>query len=290
MQSVKPRRDPAPSRLRYRAQRLWLTPSFRRLLRVGPPVLVVGLLALYLATDAEIRQQFDARVADFRQQLENQESFLVDAIQISGTSADLRQEVLARVDVPIPLSSLNIDVAELRALVMEIPSVATASVRVVAGGILHIEVRERQPAALWRDISGLNIVDRDGVVLGAAATRLGHAGLPLILGKDAAKRMDEALELFQIAQPLHARMRGLQRVGGRRWNLVLDRGLAIMLPEFGAAQALRRVLGLHAADDLLGRDVVAVDMRDGARPILRLSDFAMTEIRRLQAMERGELE
>ena len=37
-----PRRDPAPSRWQYRMQRLWLTPLFRVLFRVGLPLLVVG--------------------------------------------------------------------------------------------------------------------------------------------------------------------------------------------------------------------------------------------------------
>jgi len=37
-----PRRDPAPSRWQYRMQRLWLTPLFRMLFRVGLPLLVVA--------------------------------------------------------------------------------------------------------------------------------------------------------------------------------------------------------------------------------------------------------
>ena len=39
------RADPAPSRWAWRMQRLMLTPGFRKLLRVGVPVLVIGGLA-----------------------------------------------------------------------------------------------------------------------------------------------------------------------------------------------------------------------------------------------------
>ena len=39
------RRDPAPTRWQYRMQRLWLTPVFRVLFRVGLPVASVGLVA-----------------------------------------------------------------------------------------------------------------------------------------------------------------------------------------------------------------------------------------------------
>jgi len=37
-----PKRDPAPSRWGYRYQRLMLTPGFRKMVRVGLPVLVIG--------------------------------------------------------------------------------------------------------------------------------------------------------------------------------------------------------------------------------------------------------
>ena len=38
-----PRHDPSPSRLAYRLNRLWLRPGFRRLVRLGGPVLILGL-------------------------------------------------------------------------------------------------------------------------------------------------------------------------------------------------------------------------------------------------------
>jgi len=38
-------RDPAPSRMRYKLARLWLTPSVRGLLRIGLPLaLILGVL------------------------------------------------------------------------------------------------------------------------------------------------------------------------------------------------------------------------------------------------------
>ena len=43
------RRDPAPSRLAYRVERLWLTPVFRKAVRLGlPSLLIVASLLGYL--------------------------------------------------------------------------------------------------------------------------------------------------------------------------------------------------------------------------------------------------
>ncbi|MFD2844725.1 cell division protein FtsQ/DivIB [Paracoccus cavernae] len=61
-------------------------------------------------------------------------------------------------------------------------------------------------------------------------------------------------------------MRGLERVGERRWDLVLDRGQRIMLPVDGPLPALERVIALDKAQDVLGRDVAVVDMRSEGVP------------------------
>jgi len=91
-----------------------------------------------------------------------------------------------------------------------------------------------------------------------------------------------------VAGPISERLRGLVRIGERRWNLVLDRGQTIMLPEFGAVSALRRVMDLNQSEDLLNRDVLTVDMRNSNRPVLRLTDEAISKLRRLRIEVQGE--
>jgi len=87
------------------------------------------------------------------------------------------------------------------------------------------------------------------------------------------------MELFSIAAPIAEQVRGLQRVGERRWNLVLDRDREIYLPETGATTALLRVMAIHATEDLLDKDISIVDLRDAKRPVLRLGAFAASELR-----------
>ena len=49
-----PRRDPAPSRLRYRLTRLWLRPGFRRLVNFGLPTLAGVLAAVTLNAELDL--------------------------------------------------------------------------------------------------------------------------------------------------------------------------------------------------------------------------------------------
>ena len=65
-------------------------------------------------------------------------------------------------------------------------------------------------------------------------------------------------------------------IGDRRWDVVLDRDQRIMLPEDDPVTALQRVIALDSAQDMMARDLVVVDMRNPARPTVRLG-VATTE-------------
>jgi len=119
-------------------------------------------------------------------------------------------------------------------------------------------------------------------------SRLRRPDLPLIAGTGADRQVPEALALLGEARPVAERVRGLVRVGERRWDLVLDRGQVVKLPEAEPVAALGRVMALNAADDLLKRDLTVVDMRDGRRPMLRLTPHAVAELARLRAAVAGE--
>ena len=85
-------------------------------------------------------------------------------------------------------------------------------------------------------------------------------------------RVAEAMEILAAADEISDRLRGLVRMGERRWDVLLDRDQRILLPEVNPVRALERVIVLSEAKDLLARDVVAVDMRLSARPTLRMSE------------------
>ena len=74
-------------------------------------------------------------------------------------------------------------------------------------------------------------------------------------------------------------------MGERRWDLVLDRDQRILLPEADPVRAVERVIALDQADQLLDRDVLAVDLRSERRPVLRLAPFALGELRRTRGAD-----
>lgn len=269
--------DPAPSRVTYRLQRLWLRPSVRRFIKVGPLFAMLIAGGAYLVTSQNIRERMISTWTSAEAFINGREEFRVAGLMVTGASPAIESQIAAMTGEHLPASSLRLDLKAIRDQVEQIAAIERASVRIAPGGALNVDVIERRPVALLRNPDGLFILDREGVTLGQVANRAMRVDLPLLSGEGATTHVEEAQEIISGAAAIYKRVRGLERIGGRRWNLVLDRDQIIMLPEFGALDALRRVMAYQAENQLLDRDVLAVDMRDPVRPVLRLGKYALAD-------------
>ena len=272
---MRPLRDPAPSRLAYRLNRLMLTPGFRRFLRTGLPVLLVAGGAAFWASDQARRDDAVDRLADLRRQIEERPEFMVRMMEVENASPDVAAEIRASLHMDFPITSFDLDLDDIRVEVETLDAVASASVLIRRGGVLSVDVRERVPVLIWRSGDTLELLDAQGHRVAAITTRTERVDLPLIVGKGAGEHVPEALALIAGADAIAGRTRGLLRVGERRWDIVLDRDQRIMLPEADPLGALEKVIALNEAQDLLARDIAAIDFRNHRRPVLRLTTSAI---------------
>ncbi|WPY95793.1 cell division protein FtsQ/DivIB [Limimaricola variabilis] len=275
------RRDPAPTRWGYRYQRLMLTPAFRIGMRFGLPALFVALIGGIWFGQADNRATFAAQVDRVKAMVQQRPEFMVGAVEIEGAEPALAAAIKAFLPETLPVSSFDLDLPEIRTRIRELTAVADATVRVRPGGTLEIVVTQRVPVAVWRYVDGLRLVDAEGVMTGMIAQRSDRSDLPLIAGDGAREKIDEALALFAAAAPVAPRIRGLVRMGERRWDLVLDRDQRILLPAEDPVPALERVMALDEAEDMLDRDIAAVDVRNEDRPTIRLTEQALVRLRRV---------
>ena len=271
------RPDPAPSRWSYRLQRLMLTPLFRLGLRIGVPFcLTFGVAPAYLADEGR-REALSLKLADLREQVATRPEFMVSLLAVEGASTGIEEDIREIFPYDLPASSFDLDLEHVQEMVEGLPAVAKASLRIRQGGVLLAKVTERDPVAVWRNFDGLGVVDAEGVVVDELVSRAARPELPLIVGQGADQAVPEALDILRAAAPLQARLRGLVRMGERRWDVVLDRGQRILLPEANPVRALERVIVLDEVQEALARDVVAIDMRLAERPTLRMSENAIQE-------------
>lgn len=273
------RRDPAPSRWAYRMQRLWLTPLFRVAMRFGLPVFITVLAFGIYLSDATRRENFVSLVTSAREKVTERPMFMVNLLSIDGASPELADAVRSRLDLTLPQSSLDLDLDAIRQTAERLDAVESAVVRLGAGRVLEVKITERKPAWVWRTENGLMLLDATGHRIAGLAARGDRADLPLVAGEGADKAVPEAQAVLAAAAPYKSRIRGLVRISDRRWDLMLDRDQRILLPADDPVGAVQGLIALDKAENILARDLVAIDLRNPQRPVLRLAPAALDALR-----------
>ncbi len=279
------KRDPAPSKWAYRAERLWLRPGFRRLVRTGAPLGLAVAAGIWYFGDPARQQAIADWMVEARASIETRPEFMVKVMAVDGASDILDGHIREVMPVELPVSSFDLDLEAMRSQVESLDAVERVDLRVRAGGVLQVTVEERVPAIIWRGPDGLELLDDMGHRVAQIAVRSERPDLPIIAGEGANTAVPEALALLEAAEPIGGRVQGLVRISELRWDLVMDRGQRIMLPQNGAGPALDRVIALNEAQDLLARDIARVDIRNGDRPTVRLTEDALENMRLLKGIE-----
>ena len=149
-----------------------------------------------------------------------------------------------------------------------LPWVRRATVERRLPDVVYLRLDERRPLALWQQNGRFALIDREGqVILRDGIERF--ADLLVVIGADAPANAARLIAMLGAHKDLAGRVRAAIRIGGRRWNLRLDNGIDIRLPESGAAAAWSRLAKLDAEQGLLGRDILSVDLRLEDRVIIR---------------------
>ncbi|MEL6465432.1 MAG: cell division protein FtsQ/DivIB [Pseudomonadota bacterium] len=278
------RADPAPSRWSWRLQRLMLTPGFLLMLRAGLPFALCFGGASWWLSNPDTQAAIQATVAEARASIEQRPEFLVNLMAIDGADTELAQAIRVAVPLDFPMSSFDLNLAEIRTTVLDMSPVKEASVRIRPGGVLQVDIMPRIPVAIWRRPEGMTLIDETGTLVQPIARRGLRPDLPVIAGEGAAAHVDEAMALVTAGAPLGNRLRGLVRLGDRRWDVVLDRDQRIMLPSEGAVQALERVIALDGVDEVLKRDISRIDLRLHDRPTVRMTQYSTEEWWRIRQL------
>lgn len=284
-----PRRDPAPSRVAYRLHRLWLTPFFRAMLRVGLPAFALAFGVGLFLSDSDRRAMITDKLAEVQRSFQERPAFMVQEVTVSGATALSGEAVLGLLPRDLPKSSFDLQLDALRAAITAVDAVQDADLRLKTGGVLEVRITERLPAVLERTKDGLAVRDATGHLIAMATARADYAALPLVAGTGAADAVQEARTLWAAAAPIAERLRGLVRVGERRWDLVLSGDQRVLLPATDPVSALERMIALDQAREVLAREVTVIDLRLPQRPTLRITDPALEELRQIRTLEREKL-
>lgn len=266
------KRDPAPSRLGYKFSRWMLSPFIKKSVFFGMPLIILLLPVFIFLKDQNNKNLVEEIVLDFYRKIIERPEFMLSALSIQGSSDSLNAEIREILGLNFPISSFDLDLADLRNRVLSLPPVETAEVRLEGGSILHVKVKEKVPALLLKDDTGVHVLNKNGDYIRPLLSTEYGSKLPVITGEGAQKAAAEAFILFSALYDKLDEVRGLVLVGGRRWNIVLKSGQVIMLPEKKSEQAVQKILILDKAEKILSRDIAVFDFRLPYRITLRFPE------------------
>ena len=272
MRQMNPSAGRGTSRVNYRLQRLLLAKSFAFFLRIFAPVAGVAAVAAGLLVWGGIELRFNDIISQVQKEVKYNPEFMIGGAIFQGASPLTEKEIRVLLPDRFPVSPFDIDVKKLKQEVEKLPAAASASISMNPSGYMEIVVIEHAPALIWRSELDLHLLDAEGRVIGSAERRLDYPELTLLAGpgSDAAAR--EAIQIMSTAQPIAKMVRGLVRVGERRWDVMLDRSRKVMLPEKEPAAALAKLIYRSRTDGILFRAISAIDLRNPERMTVRLAE------------------
>jgi cell division protein FtsQ len=163
---------------------------------------------------------------------------------------------------------LGFSLEQARSRIESLSWVEHATVERRLPGTVVVYLQERAPFAVWQTQGKLFLVDRVGQVVANQDISQFHK-LPQIVGSGAPGAASELLDALTERPALAEKVAASVRVGERRWNLRLNNGIDVMLPEGHVAVALDRLIQLQREHAVLERPLAAIDLRLPDRLVLR---------------------
>ena len=262
---------PRPSKIRYRLERVWLRLWFMKLTLYLSLTLVFLIFCLFIF----VYSSDWIKLKEYKNHLKNyifeRPELSVSKLEIKTANLDLVNQINAILKLSFPINSINLDINNLQKIINKIDSVESSNVRINDSGVLLVEVIERKPVAVYREQDELSLIDIKGYKITNIFSRSDRKDLPLIVGTEGNYQVKEALEIYQLLSANINEIRGLIRIGTRRWDIIFKNNKRIKLPEKNPKRLLKKFLSSDKSYLISSNNFSIIDLRFTNKIILRKS-------------------
>lgn len=185
--------------------------------------------------------------------------FGISQVHLAGNRRVPPDAILSALGFELGQSIFSADIHAARQRLEKLDWVASADVQRRYPDDISVRIVEKLPFALWQSEAGVYVVERNGKVITSNGIGEFHH-LPLLLG-DGGSNAADIVDAVAQHRSLEARVKAYQRVSARRWNLILDDGVLVKLPELGWQKELDALEHLVVDKGILERDVSEIDLR-----------------------------
>jgi cell division protein FtsQ len=195
----------------------------------------------------------------------------ISKISIEGRNHVTEAQVAEALGIDKKISIFAFDTAAARNRLLANGWIREARVMRLLPATLVVELEERSPFAIWREGGESVVIDATGRVL-AEVQPVSFPTLPTVSGPGAASPAKEIVEMIRAYPELAGHVREMERIAGRRWDLLLDTGLRAKLPAGHLKAALGELNGIVARNPAALYELSEIDLRVGSQFTLRLKD------------------
>lgn len=211
---------------------------------------------------------------DVAQAVTARTGFAVDEITVTGNREVSEIDVLDRLELTGWTSLIGFDASAARERITKLPWVENASVRKIYPDTIEVKLNERKPFAIWQHDGQLSVIEQTGNIIASYGNPT-RSPLPLLLGLGAPDVGAAFVAKMQDHPDIATRVRAYVRIADRRWDLRLDNGVNVMLPETGVEEALEVLGRMNRESNIFDRDLISIDLRLSDRAVFALTDEAM---------------
>jgi cell division protein FtsQ len=192
--------------------------------------------------------------------------FGISEIHITGNRRTPYGQVLEVLAMKPGQSIFSADLWGARDRLSRLDWIASAEIHRRFPDAIFVTLVEKRPFALWQppaDAKGeapIYVVERSGRLITSHEIEK-FRRLPKLVGAGAPQAAADLVDAVATHRAIAARIAAYSRISMRRWNLILDDGVVVQLPEIGWQKELDALEHLIIDGSILERDITQIDLR-----------------------------
>ncbi len=192
--------------------------------------------------------------------------FGISEIHITGNRRTPYRQVLEVLAMKPGQSIFSADLWSSQNRLARLEWIASAEIHRRYPDAIYVTLVEKRPFALWqppantRGEAPITVVERNGRPITSHDVEK-FRRLPKLVGAGAPAAAADLVDAVQGKRAIAARIAAYSRISNRRWNLILDDGVVVQLPETQWQKQLDALEHLIVDSAILERDVTEIDLR-----------------------------
>lgn len=225
-------------------------------------IILVVSLSLFFFTNyfSSVKQEIAQYIYEFTSDV----GFRLENVLIEGQYNTQEEDILATLNADKGTAIFSLDLDLIKSNLRRNPWIKNiAIIERRLPNTLYIRLIERIPIAIWQINGQVFLIDQEGYKI---TNNIGSfSNLLHVVGSDANIYTSKLIQDLAKYPELAKKIISSVRYGGRRWDLNLEQGITVKMPDLRFEHALDYLAGLDMKNILFNQNYKIVDLRDSSK-------------------------